>query len=246
MKKGRVLDMKGNISYWKKGFRDGIPIALGYIAVSFTFGIAAKNAGLTVFQAVLMSAANVTSAGQFAGLGLIAASASYFEVAFTQLIINLRYCLMSCSLSQKISNDTSFIHRIFIASGVTDEIFGVSVSTEGKLNPFYSYGVISVAVPGWVFGTLLGVVSGNILPERVLSALSVALYGMFLAIIVPPAKQNKVITGIIILSMLLSLVFTKLPLLNQISSGFRIIILTIAIAGAAAVLFPIKEDNNES
>jgi len=236
--------MGSNIEYWKKGIRDGIPIALGYVAVSFTFGIAARNAGLTVFQAVLMSAVNVTSAGQFAGLGLIAASAGYLEMVLTQFIINLRYSLMSCSLSQKISDNTPFFHRFFIASGVTDEIFGVSVSTEGKLNPFYSYGLISISVPGWVFGTLLGVLSGNILPERVLSALSVALYGMFIAIIIPPAKGNKVISGIILLSMLLSLAFAKLPLLNQISSGFRIIILTIAIAGAAAVLFPIKEDTN--
>ena len=238
--------MENNIGYWKKGVRDGIPIALGYIAISFTFGIAAKNAGLTVFQAVLMSAVNVTSAGQFAGLGLIAASAGYFEMVFTQLIINMRYCLMSCSLSQKISDDTYFIHRFFIASGVTDEIFGVSVSTEGKLNPFYTYGVMCIAIPGWVFGTFLGVVSGNILPARVLSALSVALYGMFIAIIIPPAKGNKVISGIILLSMLLSLAFTKLPLLSRISSGFRIIILTVVIAGAAAVFFPIKEDTNES
>jgi len=153
---------------------------------------------------------------------------------------------MSCSLSQKISDDTYFIHRFFIASGVTDEIFGVSVSTEGKLNPFYTYGVMCIAIPGWVFGTFLGVVSGNILPARVLSALSVALYGMFIAIIIPPAKGNKVISGIILLSMLLSLAFTKLPLLSRISSGFRIIILTVVIAGAAAVFFPIKEDTNES
>jgi predicted branched-subunit amino acid permease len=146
----------------------------------------------------------------------------------------------------KLSKDTSLIHRFLIATGITDEIFGVSVCTEGKLNPFYTYGVISVAIPGWVIGTFLGIVSGNILPPRVLSALSVALYGMFLAVIIPPAKENKVISTVIFVSMLLSLIFTKLPLLSQISSGFRIIILTVIIAGAAAVLFPVKEDTNET
>lgn len=240
------VEIESKTSYLKRGFRDGIPIALGYIAVSFTFGIAAKNAGLTVFQAVIMSITNVTSAGQFASLGLIGVSAGYLEMAVTQLIINLRYCLMSCSLSQKLSKDTSLIHRFLIATGITDEIFGVSVCTEGKLNPFYTYGVISVAIPGWVIGTFLGIVSGNILPPRVLSALSVALYGMFLAVIIPPAKENKVISTVIFVSMLFSLIFTKLPLLSQISSGFRIIILTVIIAGVAAVLFPIKEEANET
>jgi predicted branched-subunit amino acid permease len=238
--------MESNIGRWERGFRDGIPISLGYIAVSFTFGIAAKKAGLTAFQAVLMSVTNFTSAGEFAALGLIGTSAGYMEMAVTQLIINLRYCLMSCSLSQKLRKDTSFIHRFLIASGISDEVFGVSVCRSGKLNPFYSYGVISIAMPGWAFGTFLGVVSGNILPARVLSALSVALYGMFLAVIIPPAKGNKIISGVILLSMFLSLAFTKLPLLSQISSGFRIIILTVVIAGIAAFLFPIKEDTYES
>lgn len=245
-----VLDEKVQIesktSFLKRGFRDGIPIALGYIAVSFTFGIAAKNAGLTVFQAVIMSITNVTSAGQFASLGLIGVSAGYLEMAVTQLIINLRYCLMSCSLSQKLSKDTSLIHRFLIATGITDEIFGVSVCTEGKLNPFYTYGVISVAIPGWVIGTFLGIVSGNILPPRVLSALSIAVYGMFIAIIIPPAKEKKIISIVIFISMLFSLIFTKIPLFSQISPGFRIIILTVIIAGVAAVLFPIKEEANET
>ncbi|MCE5221272.1 MAG: AzlC family ABC transporter permease [Clostridium sp.] len=233
------------MSFWKKGLQDGIPIALGYIAVSFTFGISAQNTGLTAFQAVIMSVTNITSAGQFASLELIKASASLLEMAVTQLIINLRYCLMSCSLSQKLSKNTSLIHRFLIAIGITDEIFGISVCSEGKLNPFYTYGLMTVAVPGWALGTFLGVVSGNILPSRVLSALSVALYSMFIAVIIPPTKENKVIAGVIMLSMVLSLLFTKTTLLNQISSGFRIIILTVLISGIAAVLFPIKEDTNE-
>ncbi|MCI5700751.1 MAG: AzlC family ABC transporter permease [Lachnospiraceae bacterium] len=230
------------------GIRDGIPICLGYIAVSFTFGIMCKNAGISTWQAVLISASNLTSAGQFAGLSLIASAASYVEMAFTQFIINLRYCLMSCALSQKLDTKSPFFHRFFISYGVTDEIFGVSIGRSGKLSPWYSYGCILVSAFGWVFGTFLGIVSGNVLPARAISALSVALYGMFIAVIVPPARVNKIIAGIVIISMVCSLIFQYAPLLSRISSGFRIIILTILIAGAAAYFFPVKdkEDSNES
>lgn len=228
---------------FRQGMTDGIPIALGYMAVSFTFGIMAKNAGLTAFQAVLLSLTNLTSAGQFAGLGIITASASYIEMAFTQLIINLRYCLMSCALSQKLDQRTPFFHRFFIAYGNTDEIFGICSFKEGKLHPFYSYGVIAVASPGWAFGTFLGVISGSILPGRVLSALGVALYGMFIAVIVPPSKSSRIIAGVVLVSMAASLIFTGLPLLNQISPGFRIILLTLLIAGGAAALFPVRTND---
>jgi len=237
--------MNDNITNWKNGVKDGIPIFLGYVAVSFTFGIMAKNAGLTPLAAVIMSVTNVTSAGQFAALGLIGASSSYFEMAVTQLVLNLRYCLMSCSLSQKLDGKVPFVHRFLVAYGVTDEIFGVSVCKNGRLSPFYSYGLMSIAIPGWVLGTFLGVVSGSILPGRVISALSIALYGMFLAVIIPPAKGNKVLAGIILLSMVMSLIFTKVSVLSQISAGFKIIALTILIAGLAAVLFPLREDLNE-
>lgn len=231
-----------NVSVWRKGVKDGFPIFLGYLAVSFTFGIAAKNAGLSCAQAVLISATNFTSAGQFAGLNLIVTSASYLEMAFTQLIINLRYCLMSSALSQKFDAKMPFWHRFLVAFGNSDEVFGVSVSVPGKLNPCYSYGLMSAALPGWILGTLLGVVSGGLLPARVISALSVALYGMFIAIIVPPARKSRIIAGIVSVSMLLSFLFAKLPGLRQISSGFRIIILTLLIAGAAAVLFPVRSE----
>ena len=231
---------------FRQGMTDGIPIALGYMAVSFTFGIMAKNAGLTAFQAVLLSLTNLTSAGQFAGLGIITASASYIEMAFTQLVINLRYCLLSCSLSQKLDQNTPFFHRFFIAYGNTDEIFGVCSCKDGKLDPFYSYGVIAIASPGWAFGTFLGVISGSILPGRVLSALGVALYGMFIAVIVPPSKNSRIIAGVVLISMAASFVFTLIPLLNQISSGFRIILLTLLIAGGAAALFPIKPDESDT
>lgn len=235
--------MKTNAKEWQRGIKDGIPICLGYLAVSFTFGIIAKNAGLNPFEAFFMSATNFTSAGQFAGLGLIAASATFLEIAITQIIINSRYILMSSALSQKIDGKTPFIHRIFMAFGVTDEVFGVSMAVKGKINPYYTYGVMSVAIPGWAFGTLLGVVSGTILSPRMISALSVALYAMLIAVIIPPAKGNKMLSGLIFISMFASLLFTKLPILNEISSGVKIILLTIMIAGIASVLFPIKEDS---
>lgn len=235
--------MSGNIKWYKKGIRDGIPIALGYFAVAFTLGIVAKKAGLTAFQAGLTSALTNASAGGYAGFTLIAAGASYLEVALTELIVNARYLLMSCALSQKLDPNTSLLHRALIAFDVTDEIFGISVSVTGTLNPFYNYGAMSVAIPGWALGTVFGVITGNILPASLVSALSVGLYGMFLAIIIPPAKKSKVIAGLIIISMTLSFAFANLPVLSNISSGIRVIILTVAISLAAALLFPVKEEN---
>ncbi len=234
--------MKTNLKEWQRGVKDAIPIALGYMAVSFTFGIIAKQSGFNPFEAVFMSITNFTSAGQFAGLTLIAASAAFLEIALTQLIINSRYFLMSAALSQKIDPNTSLFHRMLMAAGISDEVFGLSMAVKGKLNPFYTYGIMSMAMPGWALGTLLGIVSGNILPERLISALSIALYGMLLAVIIPPAKGNKVLTGLILISMSVSLLFAKLPYLNMISSGVKIILLTIVIAGVAAVLFPVKEE----
>ena len=232
--------------YFTAGFKDGIPICLGYIAVSFTFGIMAKKVGISIFDAVLISLTNVTSAGQFAGLSLIASTASYIEVAITQLIINLRYCLMSCALSQKIDPEAPLIHRFFIAYGVTDEIFGVTVCKGGKLSPFYSYGVIFISVFGWVFGTFLGILSGNILPARVVSALSVALYGMFLAIIIPPARKSRVVAALVAISFALSFLCNYLPGISALSEGTRTILLTVLISGTAAVLFPVNPDEQEA
>lgn len=196
-------------------------------------------------EAVLMSATNLTSAGQFAALSIIANGSTYFEMAITQLIINLRYCLMSSALSQKLSSKIPYWHRFVMSFGITDEIFGVSICVEDKLSPFYSYGLMTAAIPGWTFGTFLGIMSGSLLPEGVISALSVALYGMFIAVIIPPARKSKIIAGIVIISMISSFAFAKLPILKNITSGFRIIILTVIIAGVAAVLFPIEEKQGE-
>ena len=175
---------------FRKGMKDGVPIALGYFAVSFTFGMMAVAGGLSIWQAVLISLTNLTSAGQFAGLDIIFAGGSMWEMAMTQLIINLRYCLMSFSLSQKFRREESGILKYIAAFGVTDEIFGISAAQEGKVSVFYNYGAMCVAIPGWTLGTLAGGISGSLLPDFMLSALSVAIYGMFLAIIIPPSKEQ--------------------------------------------------------
>lgn len=227
--------------WYRRGLRDGIPIGLGYLAVSFTLGIAAKVSGLTAVQATWMSLLNNTSAGEFAALGIIAAGAPYLEMAFTQFVINLRYLLMSCALSQKIAPETPLWQRLLMGYTVTDEVFGISIAVPDRLDPFYCMGAISVAAPGWALGTCLGILMGQALPGRVVSALSVALYGMFLAVILPPARKDRVIAGVVVVSMLLSAFFAWMPVLSGISSGTRIIILTILVSGAAALWFPIQE-----
>ncbi|HCT91315.1 MAG TPA: branched-chain amino acid ABC transporter permease [Lachnospiraceae bacterium] len=228
-----------------RGMRDGIPIALGYLAVAFTLGIAAKNAGFTAFQAMLASLTNNASAGEFAGFTLIAAGSGYLEVAVMELVANARYLLMSCALSQKLSPDTPLLHRFLISYDVTDEIFGISMAYPGKLNPFYSYGAFAVAIPGWAGGTFLGVLMGSLLPANIVRALSVGLYGMFLAIIVPPAKKSRILAGVILVSMAASFAFTRLPGISALSSGTRTILLTVLIAGGAAILFPHEEEQDE-
>ena len=230
--------------YWK-GFKDGIPIALGYFAVSFTLGIACRNIGLSAVESTVMSLTNLTSAGEAAAIALLGAGTTYIELAFTQLVINIRYLLMSCSLSQKIAPETPLLHRFLVGYGVTDEIFGISMGVKDKLSPYYSYGAIAVAAPCWTLGTVCGALLGNILPTGLVSALSVALYAMFLAIILPPARKSRVIAGLVGLSMLLSVLLSSACRYfnwTWLSEGFRIILLTVTISLVAAVLFPVKEE----
>ena len=163
-------------------------------------------------------------------------------MALTQLVINLRYCLMSFSLSQKLERGTSTGHRLLVAFGVTDEIFGVSASQDGRVSPWYNYGVMAVAIPGWTLGTLVGAVSGNLLPDFLVSALSVAIYGMFLAVIIPPAKKNRAVLGVVIGAMTFSTVFAVVPVLRNVSAGFVIIITTVLTAGVAAYFCPVLEE----
>ena len=210
-----------------EGMRDGFPIALGYFAVSFSLGIAARNAGLTPMQGFWASLLNNASAGEYA--------------AFT-LIANARYLLMSCALAQRFAPDTPFFHRLLIGYDVTDELFGITIARPGCLNPYYTYGAILLAAPAWAIGTALGIMAGNLLPLRVASALSVALYGMFLAIIIPPARKSRIVAGLVLISFVLSFACEYLPGVSALSGGTRTIILTVAISAAAAVLFPVKRE----
>ncbi|MBR4152685.1 MAG: AzlC family ABC transporter permease [Selenomonadaceae bacterium] len=227
-----------------EGFRDGTPIGLGYFVVGFTLGIAAKNVGLNPLQGFIISLLNNASAGEYAAFMVIGSDAPYFEIALMTLVANARYVLMSTVLSQRFSPETPFYHRIFVGFDVTDEIFGISVARSGRwLNPFYNYGAMLTALPGWSIGTALGIVAGNILPMSAVSALSVALYGMFLAVIIPPARKDKIIGGAVVISFLMS--FLTAEFLHFISAGNRTIILTILIAGVAAILFPIHEEDDK-
>ena len=225
-----------------KGMRDGIPIMLGYFAVSIALGISARNAGMTAPQATIASALIMASAGQYIGFTLIAAGASYLEVVVMEAIANARYLLMSCALSQKVDSRLPLRHRLLMGLWSTDEIFGVSVSVEGRLNPYYNYGMAVVATPGWALGTLTGVVLGNVLPVRVVSALSVGLFGMFMSIFVPPARKNRIIAALVVVSFAASYAFNAIPAFNGISSGMKIILLTVVISLGAALLFPVEKE----
>lgn len=222
----------------QKGMRDGIPISLGYLAVSFSLGIVAKNIGLTPFQAFLTSLFCNASAGEYAGFTLIAAGATFLEMAVITLITNARYLLMSCALSQKIDPQMPFFHRFLIAYDITDELFGINIARSGSLNPFYTYGAVLTAAPGWAIGTALGTIAGNLLPQHLVSALSVALYGMFLAVIIPPAKKDRVIAVLIVICFTASYLAAHMPIISELSEGTRTILLTVVIAGGAALLFP--------
>ncbi len=224
------------------GVVSGIPIGLGYFAVSFSLGIIAKHANLTPLQGFIASFFNLASAGEYALFTAIQNAAGYLEIALITLTVNARYLLMSCALSQKFGEKTNFFHRFLIGFAITDEIFGVTIARPGKIKPAYNYGVMSVAVLLWSFGTYFGVIAGNALPERAVSALSVALYGMFIAIIIPPAKKNLAIRIIVPLSFALSGLCSVAPFLSRLSSGTKTIILTLLISAAAAVLKPVKDE----
>lgn len=229
-----------------RGMKDGIPIGLGYFAVSFAIGITAKKIGLDALQGFFLSLLNVASAGEVAGLSAIEAKTSLFTLTVIIFITNARYLLMSAALSQKFSPKTPFFHRMLIAFGVTDELFGIGVAYNGYLAPSYMYGAFLSAIPLWAIGTSFGIAMGNILPEVVVTALSVAIYGMFLAIVIPPCKKNKIITGIVLASFVLSYISKLIPFFSTSSKeSVRVIILTLIISGAASVLFPISENEEE-
>ncbi len=223
---------------FRRGIRDGIPIFIGYFAVSFAFGIQAADSSLTAFQAGLMSLLNLTSAGQLAGVQVIAAAGSYLEMVLVQFVINLRYLLMATALSQKMAPDLPTGPRLKIAYGVTDEIFGVSILKKGYLHPFYSYGLIFISTIGWVGGTVMGAGAGKILPGPVLAALGIALYGMFIAIVIPPAKRDHAVLFAVLAAMALSSVFQFAPVLKTISPGVRIMVITVLVSAFCALVWP--------
>lgn len=225
----------------REGILDGVPIALGYLAVSFSLGIAARKVGLDAVQSFFASLFNNALAGEYAGFAVIGAGGSLLEMAVVMLVANARYLLMSCSMAQRFSPDTPIIHRVLVGFDLTDELFGIAIARPGEVDPYYSYGAMVVALPGWAFGGMAGVIAGSVLPERVVSALSVALFGMFLAIIIPPARKSRVVAGLVLASFATSALFAWAPLLSGLSEGVRTIILTVALSALAAALFPVDE-----
>ena len=237
---------KHNRTLFFQGMKDGVPIALGYLAVSFSLGIPAAKAGLSPFQGFLASFLCNASAGEYAGFTMITAQASYLEMALATLIANARYFLMSCAESQRMAPDLKLRHRLLIGFDITDEIFGISIAREGDIPPWYVYGAMAVAIPGWSVGTAVGIFAGEILPARAVSALSVALFGMFFAIIIPPARKDKIIAGIILVCFTLSYLCSVLPVVSALPEGTRTIILTVVISAAAALLFPRRQPEDET
>lgn len=226
-----------------KGMTHGIPIALGYISVSFGFGIAAVRAGLSVAAAVGISASNLTSAGQAAGVEIIAAGGTLIELALSQLVINLRYSLMGLSLSQKLDDSFTVPHRLLASYGITDEIFAVAAAQPGKLKPSYMYGLILIAALGWTGGTLLGAVAGQALPQMFTAAMGILLYGMFIAIIIPPSRKSRSVFGAVLIAALISLLFKFV--FTKISVGFAIIISASVAAAVMALIAPVPDDEEE-
>lgn len=229
-------------SEFKRGIRDGFPICLGYFSVSMAFGLTAVKAGFPVWAAVLISLSNVTSAGQFAGINLMAVNGSMIELIVTTAVINIRYFLMSLSVSQKLDRNFNTPKRMIAAFGMTDEVFAVSMQRREDLTFRYMAGLILTPVLGWTIGTLVGAVATSLLPPAVSNAMGIALYGMFIAIIIPPAREHKNVLFAVVLAIIASVAFTYLPGLSRISGGWSIIIITVVVSAVAAFLFPVKEE----
>lgn len=228
-------------NHFMQGIKDGVPIGLGYVSVSFTFGMMAVSQGIPLEVAVVISLSNLTSAGQFSGLALMVAQASYIELALSQFIINIRYALMSLSLSQKVDKKMTTLERAAISYGVTDEIFALASSTYERVGKNYMAGLILFPVACWTLGTFLGGAASTLLPESIRSALGIAIYGMFLAIIIPPAKKFHSVRVVLMISIIMSCLFTILHQILPISSGFVIILCTVIASVLGAWLFPVEE-----
>lgn len=227
-------------SQFAKGMYHGIPIALGYLSVSFGFGIMAIKAGITALEAVGISLTNLTSAGQVAGVTVIAAGGTFLEMALTQFIINMRYMLMAVSLTQKLDNSFNTVQRMIVSFGITDEIYAVAISQPEKLSAKYMKGLMLTPIIGWTSGTFLGAVAGQALPVEVSNALGIMLYGMFIAVIIPPCKKNLRLIPVILMAVAISTLITFAA--PFISSGFAVIISALVSSIVAAIIFPVKED----
>lgn len=226
---------------FNKGLKDGIPIALGYFSVSIAFGLMAVEGGCTWFEALLISFTNLTSAGQFAGVTVIAGMGSYLEMALTQLVINSRYALMGISLSQKTDSRFRGISRLILGFAITDEIFAAAIGQDDEISRSYFGGLMSLPIIGWSAGTVCGDVLGNVMPEMITNALGVALYGMFVAVVVPKAQENLHVLTVVIIAVAISSALYYIPVFSGISAGFAIIICAVIASAAGAVLFPVKE-----
>ncbi len=227
---------------FKRGLRDGIPIALGYLSVSFAFGVQASNYGIPALVATLISMTNLTSAGQLQGIMIIAAVGTILEIIVTQIVINARYFLMSVSLSQKLGKNFTLPLRLLCSAGITDEIYAVAINKPTELNPRYFLGLMLLPYVGWTSGTVIGALLGNVLPNAVSSALGIALYAMFIAIIVPPMTKNKGITLCIIISVSFSVILYFVPFLSVLKP-FAVIISALISAIIVAIIFPVKLQN---
>ncbi len=229
-----------------EGVRDGFPICLGYFSVSMAFGVTAVLSGIPAWAAVVISLTNLTSAGQFAGMNLIAASGAFVEIGLTTLIINIRYFLMSISVSQKVEQKMTMKERLAISFGITDEIFAVSMQRDHELTSVYMAGLILTPVLGWTGGTLVGAVATSLMPAMLSNALGIALYGMFIAIIVPPAREQKNVLFAVVFAIAASVGCRYLPIIKDLSSGWTIILITLVVCVVAAWLFPVEESEGES
>ena len=227
------------------GIKDGIPICLGYFSVSMAFGIAAVKGGIPVWASILTSLTNVTSAGQFAGINIMLALGTLIEIAITTLIINMRYFLMSLSVSQKVDSSMKLWQRCLVSFGITDEIFAVSMRHQRPLTAIYMAGLIITPVLGWTLGTATGAIATTVMPDALSSAMGIALYGMFIAIVVPPARENSKVLVAVLAAIAGSLLFAYAPVLKNISGGWTIIIITLIVSALCATFFPIKEEGGE-
>lgn len=243
-KRAEKVKTAGNRSEIISGLRDGIPIAMGYFAVAFSLGIIANKAGLTAAMGFVSSFFTRASAGEYGVYSLVAINAAYVEIVAISLVANLRYMLMSAALSQKISPDTPWYHRILMACCITDEVFGISVNHKGYTPPAYTYSAALVSTLCWASGCATGIIAGGLLPTAIVSALSVALYGMFIAIIMPPSRADRNVLYAVIASFALSGLCAIAPIVKEWSAGIRTIVLTVIISLVAAWLKPIKDNSD--